>query len=291
MKCGYIALFGRSNVGKSTLLNGILGQKLAITCRKPQATRHQLRGIKTIGDLQYIFIDTPGLHKQAPKHLNKNMNKVSQTAITDADCIAFMIEYGMITKDDEWCLDILKQEDIPAILVINKIDKEDNPLKIEAFRNTLLEKYPFVSSIGISARKPSHCTKLEALLASCLPSRPHLFPAEQLTTATDQYVAAELIRESLIRRLYHELPYACYVQIEHWGPRKGAKQPTLHIAAIIWVESASQKSMVIGKHGATLKAIGTTARINLEKFFDQKIYLQTWVKIKSDWSDDPSAIG
>lgn len=284
--CGYIAIIGRPNVGKSTLLNHILGQKISITSRKPQTTRHRILGIKTKSDIQMIFVDTPGLHQEAKKALNRYMNRTATAAIHDVDVIIFVVEALRWHADDEWILKKIKALDIPLIVAINKVDKVADKEQLLPYIENLAAKLPNATLLPISALKNDNIEVLENLIKEKLPENPHFFPDDQVTDVSERFMASEVLREKLMKSLGQELPYALTVEIEQFEEQ--AK--IIKIGAIIWVEKISQKSIVIGKEGQVLKKVGTTARKALEEYFDKKIFLRVWVKVKDSWSDNERAL-
>jgi len=284
--CGYVAIVGRPNVGKSTLLNKILGQKLSITSHKPQTTRHQILGIKTLEQVQTIYVDTPGLHKKAKHTLNQYMNRVAQQALTSVDVIGFVVEGLRWTDEDEWILTKLQKLTNPVILIINKIDEIQPKTALLPHMEALMQKMKFADVIPLSAKNGENVAALEKLLAKFLPQGPQLFPDDQITNRSDRFLVAEIIREKLTRYLHQELPYALTVEIEEFK----TKGKILHISAIIWLEREGQKAIVIGEKGEGLKMIGQRARMDLEKIFAQKVFLRLWVKIKENWSDDARAL-
>jgi GTP-binding protein Era len=284
--CGYVAILGRPNVGKSTLLNHILGQKISITSRKPQTTRHRILGIKTEGDMQMIYVDTPGLHQDAKKALNRYMNRAATSVIHDVDVIVFMIESLKWRDDDEWILQKLQSVQTPIILAINKVDRVEDKARLLPFIEELSRKLPAATIIPMSALKNDNIQVLENLVGSLLPENPHFFPDDQVTDATERFMAAEIIREKLMKCLGQELPYALTVEIEHFQE----KGKLTHIGAIIWIEKLSQKAIVIGKEGGVLKKVGKAAREELETLLGKKVFLQLWVKVKASWSDNERAL-
>ncbi len=284
--CGYVTIAGRPNVGKSTLLNRLLGQKISITSSKPQTTRHLLLGIKTLEGDQIIYVDTPGLQTQHRKAINRYMNKAATGALSGVDLVLFVVEAGKWSEEDEWVLGLLKEHSASVLLVINKIDHLENPNELLPFIETLSLKHAFITLCPLSALKNDNVDTLESLLLEHLPEGLPLFPEEQLTDRSERFLAAEIIREKLIRRLGSELPYQLSVEIELFK----SENKLLRIAAIIWVERDSQKSIVIGKHGELLKIVGSEARKDMETLFDNKIFLQLWVKVKSGWSNDEKAL-
>lgn len=275
-KSGYIAIVGRPNVGKSTLLNGLIGKKISITSRKPQTTRNQILGIKTIEGVQAVYIDTPGLHETEKNAMNRYMNRLAESVIADADIVVFMIDAMRWNKEDELVLDRLKADSAPVILVINKVDlvKEKNLLL--PFIETLQAKFHFEKIVPLSARKENNIHRLEKMIMDLLPEGHHLFPDDQITDKSERFQAAELIREKIILTTGQEVPYSTTVVIEEFKE----EEKLLRISALIWVEREGQKPIVIGKNGERLKLIGTAARKDLEKLFNRKVFLQLWVKFK-----------
>jgi GTPase len=276
-RCGYVAIIGRPNVGKSTLLNYILGKKVSITSRKPQTTRYRILGIKTQGATQAVYIDTPGLHQKAKKPLNPAMYHIAISSIQGVDVIIFIIEALKWQADDEWILQQLKTTQCSIILAINKVDKLKDKKMLLGFIKELNAKFAFTSIIPLSVLKNKNLKELEDLLPPLLSKRAHLFPDNQLTDVSDCFFAKEIIREKLMRNLGQELPYALTVQIEQFK-EEGRR---LRIHAIIWVEKSGQKAIVIGKDGLTLKKIGTAARKEMELFSNKNVFLQLWVKVNA----------
>jgi len=280
-RCGFIAIVGRPNVGKSTLMNRILGQKISITSRKPQTTRHQILGIKTDENIQAIYVDTPGLHLHAKKAINRYMNRAASTVLNDVDVVVFVVDAARWTEEDDNVLVQLQREKTPVILVINKIDKLNNKDLLLPLIDTWGRRMEFAAVIPISAKSGDNLDKLEQTVSAYLPESGPLFPEEQVTDRSERFLAAELIREKLMRRLSKELPYAVTVQIEKFS----MENEVLHIDATIWVARKSQKGIVIGKSGEVLKEVGQKARIDMEKQFECKVFLNLWVKVMEDWSD------
>ena len=281
-RCGYIAIVGRPNVGKSTLLNHILGQKVSITANKPQTTRHQILGIKTAGDKQFVYVDTPGLHQDIKKAMNRYMNRAATSVIRDVDIIVFVVEAGKWTDEDEFVADMLKDRKIPVIVVINKIDMIKDKDRLLPYIDSVRQKMGDMELIPVSAFEGTQVEAVEQAIAAHLPEQAAFYPEEYVTDRSARFVTAEVIREKLVRNLQKELPYTTAVEIETYKYIDGV----LHIDAIIWVERKSQKSIVIGKGGRTIKEMGRQARIELEKMNDCKVYLQLWVKVKEGWSDN-----
>jgi GTP-binding protein Era len=286
-RCGYVAIVGRPNVGKSTLLNRILGQKLSITSRKPQTTRHQILGIKTEGALQVVYVDTPGLHKDdTGKALNRFMNRTASEALRHVDLVVFMVDRTAWTEEDQLVLDKLQSLRCPVILALNKVDRLQEKAALLPQLEALAAKYPFAAIIPISAEKGHNVERLEQEVEARIPVGVHLFPEEQITDRSSRFVAAELVREKLMRNLGEEVPYGTTVEIEEFQ-HDGR---VLHISALILVEREGQKRIVIGDGGAVLKTIGRDARIDMEKMFSSKVMLNLWVKVKRGWSDDERAL-
>ena len=284
--CGHIAIIGRPNVGKSTLLNAILGKKISITSRKPQTTRQQILGIKTVANSQLIFTDTPGLFctktGSEKKALNRRMLKNALNAIHDVDLIIFVCDGLNWNDDDEWILDKVKKETCPVILVVNKVDQIKNKGEILPHLEKLKEKANFSNLVPISAKNSTNVLELEKIISRLLPENPFLFAKDQITDRGDKFLASEIIREKLMRFLGEELPYAVLVHLEKF--EQTPKLVTIH--ALILVEKDSQKAIVIGKNGLKLKEIGTNARLDMEKLFDNKVFLKLWVKVKNNWRNN-----
>ena len=284
--CGYVAIVGRPNVGKSTLLNHILGQKISITSRKPQTTRHQVLGIKTEDDHQIIFVDTPGLHKNAAKAINRYMNRAASSAIKDVDLVVFVVDRTAWTEEDTMVLEQVQQSGLPAMLVINKIDLLADKTELLPHLQVLADKGEFAAIMPISALQKHNVQELEAQILKFLPESEHFFPEDQITDRSQRFLAAEIVREKIMRQLGDELPYAITVEIEEFA-QEGA---VLHISAVIFVERKGQKKILIGDKGSRLRSIGTDARHDMESLFDNKVMLRLWVKVKSGWSDDERAL-
>ena len=285
-RSGIIGLVGRPNVGKSTLLNRLLGQKISITARKPQTTRHRIHGIKTVGDCQLIFADTPGLHQNEQKAMNRYLNRAASGALFDVDIVLFLVDARRWTEEDAFVLEKLTTVKQPVVLVINKVDYLDDREALLPKIAEWAQKRSFQSVIPISALKGDNVAQLEAQLMSLLPEGPAFYPEDQITDKSERFLAAEMVREKLTRSLGKELPYALTVEIEQFKDEEKLRR----IHAIIWVERESQKAIVIGKKGEGLKNVGSQARKELEALFGRKIFLGLWVKIKENWSDDERAL-
>lgn len=286
MNCGYVALVGRPNVGKSTLMNHLLGQKISITSRKPQTTRHRILGISTHEQGQAIYMDTPGMHQSEQRALNRYLNRTADTTLLGVDVIVWLID-GLFFHDyDEEIFKKLERAGLPVILAVNKVDKVKDKTMMMAFFDAAQKRYPFAHIIPVSALKRTNLIELETAIMVLLPERENIYPEDQVTDRSERFLAAEIVREKLTRRLGDELPYSLTVEIERYEDLPGISK----IYAIIWVERDSQKNIVIGKDGEMLKKVGTDARLDIEKLIDKKVYLQLWVKVKSGWSDSERAL-
>lgn len=285
-RAGYVALLGRPNVGKSTLLNALLAQKLSITSAKPQTTRHTLLGIKTLKDAQIVYVDTPGLHQRERKALNRYMNRAAAETLGYVDVVVLLFEALRWSDADQGVLDRLAVYTGPVIAAVNKIDRVKDRTQLLPFLEALAGRRDFAHIVPLSALKRDNLADLERCIVERLPERPFLFAEDELTTASQRFLAAELVREKLFRRLREELPYALTVEIERFEERPHR----LHIHAVIWVERPGQKAIVIGDKGANLREVGRQARLDMEQLFGRPVYLATWVKVRSDWSDNDQAL-
>lgn len=285
--CGFVAIVGRPNVGKSTLLNRLVGQKITITSRKPQTTRHRILGIQTEGAHQAIYIDTPGVHTAETQVLNRWMNRTASRAMQGVDLIIMMVEGTRWTADDDQVLAQLKQLTVPVILVINKIDLLPHKTLLLDAISRLSSLHTFLTVVPISAEQGEQVDTVARLVRSHLPLGPHHFPADHITDRSQRFLVAEIIREKLIRFLGDELPYATTVEIEAFRQRPGGGY---HINGLIWVDRAGQKKIVIGFQGQQLKVIGCSARQAIETLLGDKICLELWVKVKSGWANDVRAL-
>ncbi len=284
-KSGYVSIVGKTNAGKSTLLNKILGQKIAITSRKPQTTRHRFLGIKTKKNNQIIFVDTPGFHSGQKRALNRYMNKVAANAMRGVDIVLYVVDSPKWGDDDVSRVQSISAETI-IILVINKVDKIEDKNLLLPFIEARSQEGIFGHIIPISALKGLGIEDLLTAIFKHLPEGVHLFPEDQVTDISEKFLASEIIREKCINRLGDELPYRISVSIERFSEL----EKITHIDSAIFVEKQSQKGMLIGKSGSQLKAIGTASRKELEKLLDTKVMLKTWVKVKSGWSDNESLL-
>jgi len=281
-KCGYVAVIGRPNVGKSTLINKIVGEKVSIVTAKPQTTRHQILAIKTSKRGQILFIDTPGMHVGYKKALNKYMNKAAASAVLDVDLILFIVESLKWNNDDEQALKALKHTDTPVILIINKADLIKDKEKLLPYANKVAQQYDFKEIFYISASKGKGVNDLENKIYQLLPESENFYAEDQLTDKSTRYLVSELIREQLTLRLHQELPYSLTVEVESYDD----KGHIIHIHALIWVEREIQKNMVIGKQGETLKHVGIQARKEIQALVGKKVHLKLWAKVKSAWADN-----
>lgn len=282
-RSGYVAIIGRPNVGKSTLINRVLGQKLCITSRRPQTTRHRILGIKTTEQGQFIYVDTPGLHSDNKKAMNRYMNRAASSSIEDVDVILFVVEGLKWTDEDKKVLKRL-QEDAraPVILVLNKADKLSDKGALLPQIQELSSQYEFAAVVPISARKGMNTDVLEQEIAKLMPAGEMIYDEDQLTDRSSRFLAAEIVREKLFRYLGKELPYSITVEVELFEEEDGM----FRISAVVYVERSGQKSIVIGKKGEQLKRIGQDAREEMEQLFGCKVFLQVWVKVREGWSDN-----
>ncbi len=285
-RCGYVALVGRPNVGKSTLLNRLIGQKISITSRRPQTTRHRILGVSTEDDAQLIYIDTPGLHAKTPRAMNRYLNRAASDALQDVDVVVFLVEGTRWQADDDWVLEKLKRLACPVILAVNKVDLVKDKEALLPHLAELAGKMEFAEIIPLSARHGDNLDILKAAIRQRLPRSAPFFPEDQITDRSERFLAAELVREKLFRKLGEEIPYGLTVEIERFKQEGN----TAHIHALIWVEKASHKPIVIGRQGSRLKEVGREAREDMEKLFGCKVFLQLWVKVKEGWADDERAL-
>ncbi|MTB80972.1 GTPase Era [Providencia stuartii] len=285
--CGFVAIVGRPNVGKSTLLNQLLGQKVSITSRKPQTTRHRIMGIHTEDEYQIIYVDTPGLHIEEKRAINRLMNRAASSSIGDVELVIFVVEGTNWTDDDEMVLNKLKGLRCPVILAINKIDNVTDKTVLLPHIGFVSQKMNFLDVVPISAEKGKGVDMIAKIVKQHIPEAEHHFPEDYITDRSQRFMASEIIREKLMRFLGDELPYSVTVEIEQF---KMMERGGYHINGLILVEREGQKKMVIGNKGSKLKTIGTEARIDMEKLFDTKVHLELWVKVKAGWADDERAL-
>lgn len=281
-RCGLVAIVGRPNVGKSTLMNHLLGQKISITSRKPQTTRHRILGIQTDEQTQAVFIDTPGIHSNAKKTLNKYLNRAASDALFGVDVVVVVVEALTWTDEDQRVLELAKIQEKPILLVLNKVDQIAEKNQLLAWIEKVVPSDDVDEIIPLSALKGINLDRLMELVKPQLPLAPPMFPDDQITDRSSRFLASEIVREKLTRRLGNELPYAVSVEIESYTEEENL----VRIHALIWVERKSQKLIVVGNKGSTLKAIGMDARKDIERLIGCKVFLRTWVKVKESWSDD-----
>lgn len=297
-RAGFVAIVGRPNVGKSTLMNHMLGQKLSITSRKPQTTRHRIHGILTDENRQIVFVDTPGIHGKEVRAINERMNKAAISALADVDVVLFVVDGIQWREDDLLTLEKLSATNLPVILVINKADTIKDKSKLLPVIESFSESFDFADIIPVSALRHHNLDRLQSVIGEYLPIRPAIFDAEQITDRSERFLASEIIREKIMRISGDEVPYDLMVQIDtfkdepaHKDPETGKwRKAVTFIDATIFVERAGQKSIIIGDKGAKIKQVGIDARKDMEVLFDRKIMLTLWVKVKRGWSDDERAL-
>lgn len=285
-KAGYVSIVGRPNVGKSTLLNRLIEHKISIVTRKPQTTRWQIRGIKSTPEYQIIFTDTPGYQNNHKNAINRYMNREVTNSLAHIDVVLFVVEAVKWGRNDALVADLLKEVSATLILVINKLDLLKERANLLPYINNLKEKLPFAEIVPLSARRRKDVDLLESKIVAVLPSGEPLFPTDQISDRSTRFLAAEYIREKVMERLGYELPYRTSVTIDVFKD----EPELLSMSATIWVERRSQRAILIGGNGKMLKSIGAEARIELENFFSKKVYLQTWVKTKKNWTEDIKAL-
>ncbi|WP_442918767.1 GTPase Era [Limnohabitans sp.] len=291
-RCGLIAIVGKPNVGKSTLLNALVGQKISITSRKAQTTRHRITGMHTQGASQFVFVDTPGFQTIHGNALNKSLNKTVQGAVGDVDLVVLVVEAGSFTPADERVLSLLAKG-IPTLLVANKLDTMKNRADIMLWLQAMQDRHPFAEIVPMSAKNDKDVQRLLGICEKYLPAQAWMYAADELTDRSEKFMAAEMVREKLFRLTGDELPYTSTVIIDKFeeekGKTKGVKR-LVRIAATIVVERDGHKAMVIGDKGERLKRMGMEARTELEKLFDAKVFLELWVKVRSGWADDAARV-
>jgi GTPase len=286
-RCGFVALAGRPNVGKSTLLNALIGFRLSIVSPRPQTTRHRILGIATSEAGQILYVDTPGLHRGAKRAMNRSLNRAVRSAISEVELAVQVIEAGRWTDEDEALYEALAEQKIPRLLVINKVDLAKDKGTLLPFVAELAEKHHFESVHYVSALKRKGLDALSKDILARLPVRAPVFGEDEITDRSERFLAAEMVREQLMLRLDQELPYATTVEIEQFTDRTDG---VAEIHAVIWVEREGQKAIVIGQGGEQLKAIGTSARRHMERMFDRKVFLRLWVKVREGWVDDEAVL-
>ncbi|MBS4098437.1 MAG: GTPase Era [Sulfuricella sp.] len=284
-RAGFVAIVGRPNVGKSTLLNHLIGQKISITSRKAQTTRHRINGIRTDDGVQFVFVDTPGFQLQHQNVLNRNMNRAVTQSMADVDAVLFVVEALRFDSRDEEVLAMLPK-DRPVLLVVNKVDRIDEKGRLLPFIEKLAALFSFVAIIPVSAQRALHLDQLLAALREVMPVGEPVYGADEITDRSERFLAAEIVREKVFRLSGDEIPYSISVEIEKFEVEGNLRR----IFAAIIVDKETQKPILIGSKGSKLKEISTQARLDMEKLFDGKVYLEVWVKVKSGWADDERAI-
>ena len=289
-RCGLIAIVGKPNVGKSTLMNALVGQKISITSRKAQTTRHRITGIRTRGATQFVFVDTPGFQTRHSTALNKSLNKTVMGAIGDVDLILFVVEAGSFTLADAKVLSLFKPG-IPTLLIANKLDTVHRRADIAPWLKSMQERHPFAEFVPMSAKKRDDIERLYGICEKYLPEQPWWYAEDELTDRSEKFLASETVREKLFRFTGDELPYTSTVVIDKFDEEASKQHKRfLRIAATIVVERDSHKAMIIGEKGERLKRISTEARQELEKLMDAKVFLEVWVKVRSGWADDEARV-
>ncbi|WP_325891691.1 GTPase Era [Grimontia sp. NTOU-MAR1] len=286
--CGFIAIVGRPNVGKSTLLNRLVGQKLSITSRKPQTTRHRIMGVDTRDGYQAVYVDTPGLHIEEKRTINRLMNRAASSSLTDVELVLFLVDGTQWTQDDEMVLNKLKKSELPTVLLINKVDNVKEKGELFPHLQEVSAKMDFIDVVPVSAKHGTNIDVVEKLVRKHLPEGEWYFPEEYVTDRSQRFMASEIIREKLMRFTGDELPYSVTVEIERFDYNPDTDG--FEINGLILVERSGQKRMVIGKGGDKIKTIGREARLDMEELFERKVYLELWVKVKSGWADDERAL-
>ena len=282
MRCGFVAVVGRPNVGKSTLINALVGSKVSIVTHKPQTTRYRILGVRTVPGAQLVFVDTPGLHRGAGKAMNRLMNRTAAAALTDADVALFVTDAARWTDEDGDVLERIRAAQVPAFAVLNKIDLLAPRGRVLEALAAMAGRHEFAELVPVAAKKRDNLDRLLEALPAYLPESPPLFPEQMQTDRPPEFRAAEVVREKLTRQLHQELPYGLAVQVERFAEADGR----LLIHAVIWVERESQKGIVVGRGGRVLKAVGRAARIELARQLGLSVHLELWVKVRDNWSDN-----
>ncbi|MGE4499136.1 MAG: GTPase Era [Hydrogenovibrio sp.] len=285
---GFVAVIGRPNVGKSTIMNSLIGQKLSITSPKPQTTRHRIHGILTTDRFQVVFVDTPGMHLGGQKSINRYMNRAANSAFGDVDLVLFVVEAGRWTKEDQAVADKCRNLDVPVVILVNKVDKFKDKTELFPFLQKVGDQVAFEALIPISAYTKSGFEQVQAEILKHLPQQDAIFPEDYITDRSTRFLAAEIVREKLMRALGDEVPYGATVEIEQFVFNE--EEGRWHINALILVERPGQKQIVIGKKGEQIKQMGIQARKDLMHLLDSRVHLELWVKVKENWSDDDRAL-
>jgi len=286
MHAGYVALIGRPNVGKSTLLNRLLGQKMAITSHKPQTTRHRILGVLTDANGQIVYIDTPGIHQRGEQAMNRYLNRTAHTTLLDVDLALFVCQAMAWQPEDDKVLKAIRQAGVPAIAAVNKVDTVQPRERLLPYLAQLAQRHDFLEIVPISAKDGTQVDDLNRLVLGHLPQGEMIFPEDQITDRPERFFASEILREQIIRRYHRELPYAVTVEIERFE-----EQPDRYvIGAVIWVEREGQRAILLGREGKAMKEAATAARINMAEFFDRRVHLDVWIKVKKSWSSDEASL-
>lgn len=285
-RCGLVAVVGRPNVGKSTLVNALVGYKVSIVAPKPQTTRHRILGVHSVPHGQLVFVDTPGLHEPTGRAINRYLNRTARGALGDAHAIALVVEAARWTAEDDAALSACAATGLPMVLVLNKVDRVKDRGSLLPRLAELARRHPFAAMVPVSALKRDGLARLEQALLELLPEGEPLFEADAVTDRSERFIAAELIREQVVRQLHDELPFSTTVSIDSFKTERGL----LRIMATIWVERDGQKGIVVGSGGAQIKSIGTAARVSLARQFDRRVHLDLVVKVREHWSDDEAAL-
>jgi len=294
-RAGHVAVIGRPNVGKSTLVNALVGAKVSIVSNRPQTTRHRLLGIATVEGGQLVLVDTPGIHREqgraSSSAMHRMMNRAARGALEGVDAALLVVVAGRWDDEDALAYDALREAKVPVVLVVNQVDRVKDKASLLPFLAAAAEGRDFAAVHPVSALKRSGLGPLVASVLALLPEQPPLYPEDEITDKSQRFLAAELVREQLMRQLGDELPYATTVEIEQFVEEPGKRGvPLLRIGAVVWVERDGQKAIVIGKGGARLREIGSRAREQMERLFGAKVFLQTWVRVREGWSDDEAAL-
>ncbi len=285
-RCGSVAIVGRPNVGKSTLLNRLVGQKISITANRPQTTRHRILGVKTIGADQAVYVDTPGLHRGGHRTLNRHLNRTALAVLREVDAVIFVVEALRWGDEDEYVRGLVRESPVPVLLAINKVDRVADKERLLPYLEARGREGGYRHLIPVCARSGENLDALERRVAELLPSSVHWFPEGQVTDRSQRFLAAEWVREKLTRRLGAELPYALTVTIDAFYEEAAL----IRIRSVVWVARESQKKIVIGRGGAVLKEVGRSARLDMERAFGKKVFLELWVKVREGWADDERAL-
>jgi GTP-binding protein Era len=289
-RAGHVAVIGRPNVGKSTLVNALVGAKVSIVSPRPQTTRHRLLGIATFPEGQLLLVDTPGIHREQKRAMNRLMNRAARGALEGVDVALLVVRAGQWDDEDTLAYDALRGAGLPVILVVNQVDRITDKTALLPYLAKVSEGREFAGVHPISALKRSGLEALVKTVLSQLPEQPALYGEDEITDKSQRFLAGELVREQLMRQLGEELPYATTVEIERFVEEPSPKGVLLRIGAVIWVEREGQKLIVIGKGGERLREIGTKSRLQMERLFGAKVFLETWVRVREGWSDDEAAL-